>query len=357
MEKIYIDLIKEHLENLPSIKKVLTESWLQEKFSEIKPTAKIIWMLTSNNLNPAYHIVYNLERNLNQIEFEKLDSERRDSIANKLRSDDEKDVIGVISEIDIFVFFKRNNIPAVYEPKIEGHNKKVDFSIKINDEDILIEVSALNIGEDDKNMNNPIDEFVAKMRKIKAPFLLSVGFKENFSRQNIKELFNYSHKLLQEAKSVELENPLPYVTNIRLKEYPNHEGQVMVGTHHAGVRNDQSRVRKLLRRESEQLSKNHKNILIVNLHSYADDIDFGNALLGDEQLTLAIPKDPNSRDVKVFPTRSKSNRFLDENFNRRVNLVIGYKHIFDSKKWGALHKNPYKSFTKTEIDTLAKLLN
>lgn len=346
-------VISQNLQQFSRITSLITKEWILERIGESNPSSTIIWMLT--NTNSIYHkILERLEISLGYINFNSFSEEQIKRIKNSLKSEQEAHVIGVISELDFYALLVEHNISFEYEPKIVGHMSKVDFAIKIDEDAILIEVTALSQSDDKIKFSKTQKQLMDSIKKIELPYSVSFEIKELIPVQEIKKVKAYIRRAMEEGKEGEIHNPFQFFTKIQLKKYPN-LNHAVVGTHWFGIEKVTPHIRNLLDRESDQLSINHKNVIIVNLFSYADEHFFYNATEGDLLMNFFVPKNPEVNVPEPYLSRANKNRFLDEKFNRRVNCVIGYNYLLESQKWICEHPNPNKPFTNIEKQRLNEL--
>lgn len=354
MEQHHVENILANLERLPLLRTLISKEWVREKTNERRPLSTLIWMLTTPPYDYFYRYLYQLESNLNTIDFNSLQHAHIEDIKKRLKSKYEKDVIGVITELDVFAFFTRNNIPIVYEPSINNHTKNPDFYIILNKDKIYVEVFTLFKSQEDKDFENPITQLQQQIKKIKLPYHVSLGI-DNLPMDKIKEVKNFVYNAMKDEKEGTIDTAFPFVRRINLNKRKDGINRVIVSCHWNSVGDYTSRLRKVLQREAAQLPKNHKNLLIVNLFNFADDIEFYNALAGEEMLRFYVPKNPNEKFPEPDIIRNKSNRFLQPYINRRVNYVVGYKHFFNSERWMLPHPNPDFPFSKEENEIMERL--
>ena len=354
MELIQQQRISENTEKFLLITLLVSKEWISEQIKNIH-SPPLIWMLT-DNAGISYQILERLEQSLHFLDFEKLTNEQLLQIRNKLKSNGKENVFGIISELDIYAFLVENSIPFEYEPIIPGHKGRVDFSIRLENENILIEVTTLSQSDKDEKFDKSRTQLTEKIKGIELPYHISFGIKELIPISEIKKIKNYVYKAMLDGKEGELLNPFPFLTKIRLKKYQDLK-RVIIGTHWSGVEDLAPHIRNVLNKKTNQLSKEHKNIIIINLLDYADEYFFYNAISGDEVMNFFIALKPDAKLPEPYLSRKNKDRFLQKNFNTRVNCVVGYRYFFNSQKWIGYHPKPNKSFTDIEKQKLSDLFS
>jgi len=277
-----------NVNSLPLLKSLITDNWINEESGKNKPSA-LIWLI--KHREPK---LQHLESNLNDLGADEINPHKK-HILEYLKGGVAQ-VYGIISEIDVWAYLKKINIPYVcYQPKIDGFDKNPDFLIKLDQEDIIVEVAVLN---EDKHVT---DKITAMLEEFKSGNKLSGHFVVNEVTQN----------------------------------------------------SDCYRLYDLLKGKTRQLRKGFKNILIINT-LFADVSSLRNAIKGYCQ----IEKD--GRQIGYIDGNRREKGFFEQKeVYRRVNLIvgyIGYTHLINNRSL-YFHDNPDIPFTQKENEIISQIFS
>lgn len=259
MNQVDNQTINENLNKLPILKSILPVGWINEELGRNKPST-LIWLI--KHREPS---LQRFEDNLNYIGMVTINEHNKKHILEYLKGRVEG-VYGVISEIEIWAFLKSNNIICTYQPKIDDFDKNPDFLIKLDKDEIIVEVATLN---EDKHVK---DKMNTMLGEFKTGNKLSGHFVVNEITQN----------------------------------------------------SDCYRMYDLLKGKSNQLKTNFKNILIINT-LFADEFSLRNAINGYYQ----IEKDGQQIGY-IDGDRDERGFFEQKDIHRRFNLIVGYNHIINN---------------------------
>ena len=251
-------IIYKNLNDLPILKNLLSDNWIKEELEKNKPST-LIWLI--KYIEP---MLQHLENNLNYVGSDEI-NQHKEHILEYLKGEVAQ-VYGIISEIDVWAHLKKNSIFCTYQPKIGGFDKNPDFLIKLDQDDIIVEVAALN--ED----NNVKDKMTEMLEEFKTKNKLSGHFVVNEVTQN----------------------------------------------------SDCYRMYDLLKGKTKQLRKQFKNILIINT-LFTDGFSLRNAIHG----YYRIEKD-NQQIGYIDGNRREKGFFEQKEIHRRVNLIVGYTKLIDN---------------------------
>lgn len=278
VDKHTIDI---NVNSLPLLRSLLTDNWIKEELEKNKPS--ILICLIKHREPRLQH----LENNLNYLGSDEINKHKKHILGSI--TGDVSNLYGIISEIEVWVHLKRNNIPCDYQQRIDGLNP--DFLIKLDQEDIVVEVVA--IGEE----------------------------------ENVKS------KMLREISKKENNGSWHFVVNEIEKN------------------SDCCRLNNLLKNKGEKFKNRLKNIIIVNT-SFASSgglWSLKNAINGYYQreeggqqigYISCINKEGINIDIPAF--------FALKDINRSVNLVVGYHSSISNSCSLYFHVNPYIHFTPKE---------
>ena len=157
------------------------------------------------------------------------------------------------------------HIFCTYQPKIDDFDKKPDFLIKLNQDDIIVEVATLNEDKRVKDKNTAMVEEFKKGNKVSGHFVVN-------------------------------------------EITPN---------------SDCYRMYDLLKGKTYQLKKESKNIVIINTLS-ADVFSLKNAIKGYYQ-----KEEDSQQIEYIDGNRREKGFFEQKDINRRFNLIIGYSNIIN----------------------------
>ena len=138
MNQVDKQTIHENLNKLLLLKSLLPEDWINKNLEKNKPSTLIL--LTKYKEPRLQH----LENNLNYIGLDDINQHKK-YILEYLKGGVAQ-VYGIISEIDVWAHLKKNSIFCTYQSNIDGFDKQPDFLIKLNQDEIIVEVATLNEG-------------------------------------------------------------------------------------------------------------------------------------------------------------------------------------------------------------------
>lgn len=288
MGKIDKSIIYKNLNELPILNNLLSDNWINKELGKNKPST-LIWLIKYREPR-----LQHLENNLNSLGIDKI-TQHKNHILEYIKGGVAQ-VYGIISEIDVWAHLKENNIFCIYQPKIEDFDKNPDFLIRLDQEEIIVEVATLN---EDKHVK---DKMTAMLEEFKSGNKLSGHFVVNEITQN----------------------------------------------------SDCYRIYDLLKGKTKQLKKEFKNILIINT-LFADGFSLQNAIKGyyqkekDGQQIGYTSKDGREKDVPGF--------FVQKDFYKRVNLIIGYQYFINRKSSLYFNEKPDKPFTQIEKGVISQIFS
>lgn len=282
--------INENLNKYPILMGLVTKGWINKELEENKPST-LIWIIKYEE-----PLLQQLENNLNCIGSDEV-NQHKAHVLGLLKSKEAENVYGIISEIEIWAHLKRNDICFRYQQQINSLNP--DFVIKLNQEEIIIEIVA------------------------------------------IAEEENVKNKFYRELSKQENNGTFHFVVN----EVEKHS--------------DCYRLYSALDKKINKFKNNSKNVIIINtLFASGGGLwSLKNAIEGYYKL------EKNGHEVGYIKYKGENgvekdmpSFFAQKDINREVNAVVGYHGCINNTSI-YFHDNPYIPFTTEEERELAKIFS
>lgn len=334
--------IHENLNNLPILKNLLSDDRIDENLEKNKPPL-LIYLLKHD-----LPTLQRLENNLNYLGSDEISKHKKHILGSI--TGDVSNLYGIVSEIEVWAYLKRNDINCSYQQEING--KKPDFLIKLDEDKIIVEVTTPNepdlikyrtaqmIEESKKGLASfPVNIFTLEKRYVS---------KKDWAKLNLEN----SKRTLKKchAKMTFFQHIVYWVYSLFKRSF-----QIRVNRDYSS---DSCRIHRSLCGKHDKLKKlDKKSIIIVNT-IFTSPSSLEHAVKGYYTLEKdgrqvgyikCISEDGIEKDMPAF--------FALKDNNRKVNLVVGYHNSINNSCSLYFHVNPYIHFTPKEEIKLNKIFS
>lgn len=272
-------------------------------------------------------------------------------IINKLkRENDLNNLQSFITEIEVLAFyFPKYGASLEYETavKVNGNTRKPDIKLKIDNEEIIIEIRTIFEDAKDKKINDLTDKIREKVLESRLPFAFDLIYNDVISYDDFEIIENFIDELLMNSQ---LSNGETYkceiddycLFEVYLTRINSNNGHVKSIIHPVRIREDAGRLKNIISDKIDrQLPKNSKNVVIVKGRpsSFIDEKDAKDAFYG--RLVLARPK--NSTKSQFM---HEQNGIIHQKNADKISLLILYTDNFSNR---ILLLNPTAANTIDEL--------
>jgi hypothetical protein len=381
----FVELIKS-----TNLIEIFDEGWLEENISDDLERSHPLSVLLKMDLEYTKAFLNDLDKIISTT-FSLLQKDlkrevKMSRILGRLKS--KENFNSCLPELDWITHLSDKSTDLVYEPTLpfEGHDIEANVG-----RHIAFEILSIEDSEADKNNEFKIQELMKFIRKIPSSYHVMISFKPEIHLEDIytarKLIARKIHEF--ERDSIKTSSTFYYFSKNDIREwkdfdgisvpkdlYPNFEkyplyiegdkallhftlvftGELKPYTYvgvggPASFRNDDERIKEILKGKISQLPKIIPSIIIANVESpFADTFTILNSIFGDFTINLVVEKGSGKL---VYETESRVSNGLFS-LSTRISGVVFYKKTYPTGLSSVVYRNPNASIPISDEE--AKIL-